>query len=138
MLKNRATKNALAVCIIAVLFAGIAFVMSQPITFRGPSLSKELTPKVITINGNHTDSFLYDRENMPLTIVIEVTYNRWKPVEGAGVTVYGYGGADTDKTDKDGLATLHLGFLTNQFDLKTGYGYLSMKVWKNSQFIIGL
>ncbi len=75
MQKGKVTKNVLTVCIIAVLFVGIAFVMSQPITFRGLSLSKELTPKVITINGNHTDSFLYNRENMPLTIVVEVTYN---------------------------------------------------------------
>lgn len=49
------------------------------------------------------------------------------PVEGADVTIYGYGGIDSNKTDKNGLATLHLD-IQPLWHKDTPEHYLSMVV----------
>jgi len=102
----------IVVLVIIVLILTIVYSV-LPVTFR-PSVSRKLTPRVISINGIPTGSFYYYGGSYPanLTIVVEVTWNDWKPVRGAGVTIYGSaGGTDTNTTDLNGLAVLHLPYL---------------------------
>jgi len=117
---KRSKKFYFLVIVITSIFiiAGITWII-QPITFR-PSFLNKLTPRIIGIEDTNG--------NRRVTITVEVTYNHWKPVKGAGVSIYGYSASDTNHTNEDGLATLHLnvGF-TN--------AYLSMTVWKDNKII---
>ncbi|MCD6170946.1 MAG: hypothetical protein J7J36_00790 [Thermoplasmata archaeon] len=113
----------------------IIYIENSPVTFR-LSLQKELTPKIISVNGVPTNSFSFKRfygekpyRDANLTIVVEVLYNHYKPVNGAIVTLYGYGGIDTNKTNKEGIATLHL-HIHPFWNHDTPEGYLSMIVIK--------
>jgi len=113
----------------------IFYVKSSPITFR-ISLEKELTPKIISINGIPTNSFSFERfygekpyRDANLTIVVEVLYNHYKPVNGATVTIYGYGDTDTNKTNEKGITILHL-HIQPFWHSNTPKGYLSMIIIK--------
>jgi len=121
------------VIIVLVLISTVVYVV-LPVTFK-PSASGKLTPKVISINGIHTGSFYYYGGSYPtnLTIVVEVKWNDWKPVRGAGVTIYGsVGTADTSTTDSNGLAVLHLPFSPL---ISGNHAYFSMIVWKDNHLL---
>jgi len=115
---------------VAILISTVVYA-TVPVTFR-PALFQELTPRVISINGMHTGSFNYYSVSHPanLTIVVEVTWNDWKPVTGAGVTIYGStGAADTATTDANGLAVVRLPFSPL---ISGNQAYFSMIVWKGN------
>jgi len=119
----------------AIIVFTIIYIENSSVTFRF-SLHKELTPKIISVNGTPTDSFSFERfygekpyKDANLTIVIEVLYNHYKPVNGATVTMYGYGDADTNKTNGKGFTTLHL-HVHPFWNRNTPEGYLSMIVTK--------
>ncbi|RLF60784.1 MAG: hypothetical protein DRN16_04370 [Thermoplasmata archaeon] len=126
----------IVVLVIIVLILTIVYSV-LPVTFR-PSVSRKLTPRVISINGIPTGSFYYYGGSYPanLTIVVEVTWNDWKPVRGAGVTIYGSaGGTDTNTTDLNGLAVLHLPFLPFSPSISGNHAYFSMIVWKGNHLL---
>ncbi len=124
----------MAVVLINVILIATAAYAALPVTFR-PVVLRKLTPQVISINDIPTGSFYcYDRNHPAnLTIVVEVTWNNWKPVKGTGVTIYGSVEAtDTSTTDSNGLAVLRMPFSPLPFGNRT---YFSMIVWKDNHLL---
>ena len=119
----------------SLLFMIIVFMMvyvgNSSITWR-LSIEKKLTPRILYVNGIPTDSFSFKRfygekpyRDANLTIVVEILYNHYKPVNKATVTIYGYGGIDTNNTNKKGIAILHI-HIRPLWNRNTPEGYLSM------------
>ena len=111
----------------------VVLVSAMPITLN-LSFHRNLAIKILSINGIPTDSFSFksdEKEN--LTIVAQVLYNGHTPVKNAEVTIYGYGGIDSNKTGKHGVVELHLSIDTI-WRKDTPENYLSAIIVKGNQF----
>lgn len=129
-------KISILLTIFVLITIGVVYVMVQPVVWKSP-LKRELTPRVVMVNGNHTSGFTFKHfsegdtyRKSNLTVIVEVLRNHYKPIEGATVTIYGYGGIDTNKTGKNGLATIKLQ-IDPSWHGDTPQGYLSMTVTKD-------
>jgi len=117
--KAKRRKFYLLMGISILILLGIAQVIN-PITFRLP-FSNKLTPRIICIDN-------VTRDGREVTIMVEVEYNHWKAVEGAGVSIYGYGASDTNYTNESGIAIIHL-------HLNFAASSLAMSVWKDNKIV---
>jgi len=129
-------KISILLIVFILITVGVLYVIVNPVVWKSP-LKRELTPRVIMVNGNHTNSFTFKHfsgedtyRKSNLTVIVEVLRNHYKPIEGATVIIHGYGSADINKTGKNGLATLRLQ-IDPSWHGDTPSGYLSMIVTKD-------
>jgi len=140
-MKNRRVIKYLLVFFVSIVLLGtIIFFIIQPVTLIS-LFNKKLTAQVMSINDNHTQNFHYpygyrSRQQINLTIVVEVTYDYQRSVKGARVEINGPGGGDFNETNRHGITTLHLPYIpSSSFHVK-GYDYLTLSAWKDDYYIM--
>ena len=108
----------------------------MPITYNF-SFHKDLTIRIISINGILSDSFSFENCNKKenLTIIVQVLYNNHNPIKNADVTIFGYGDVASNKTNVRGITKLHLN-IDSIWRKDTPEHYLSAVITKGNHFKI--